>query len=554
MDVSQFQKDDALMYPNIVSSMSDYADSGGDVAEMEKSLAQSYQGNFHVIDAFGSILRTFGIDFRSMFETFLKDQIKQSFNLTAIDNQFNPSHPPQWMEGLPSDKFWISIISELVIKYPTSKFLLYSFESICQQSPHTIHHIPPCYLSFDSFEKVISAQLSLLTRAMNSQNRNLISSLLDMLTIDDRTIVYVASRLDRNNDVPLLRAIENYLPENTSRRRTFITALMRFENCHDAIIDQFQRNLKIDINIISELFVYRHPSMFLKDFVLRRMVRDIFNNMHDSSYHDFLIVQLLEWTGAKEDAEFVYSGIKCFSKWEFNTPNQKALGLYIAKIKFCAMAMIPVIKNRILTSNLFSPVKDEQSTEQLLLCEIAFWHPDFISEIFDIVKEGIWNCTKRRDLDDQSSTLRQIIIEFYKIALFLFNLGYYKGVLVLFQTEFSKNISDISQKPKREALITMMETVKAPYSRDFISCMAKCLSNPMISKLFFTAQGREILPSEVKYLKVLDQFISKIFKDGQSNVGHEERAIYDKLQTKTKKQIAIGLGRPQLKLDQFSSC
>lgn len=549
MSASELQKPDALMNPEIQNHIDEYIGSGGDIGSMISYLAEGYKGNFHIIDAFGFLLQELGVEFRDSFENFLKEQVKQLFDPKIADLKFDISNPPNWIESLASNSLWVSIVSDLLKKYPSSIFLLYSFEKICQLSPHLVNMIPPCRISYSSYHLVISSHLPFLREQFlnNKYNKKHLKDFLAMITADDLTLSHTAFLLDRDKDIALINAIVDSLENRKSSQKTFLRLLMRLEECDDDIIAALQGVQNLDFETIMQLSLLGSNSGFLQDFILRRMTKEIFNPNYDESNRKHLIKSILILTNTKIDEQLFYDGIQCFLNWNFKSPNEIGLSLFSAKIKFCAIAMIPVISRRILSSesSYFSDDPQSPTVERLILCEIAYWHRDLIPQVFHIIEKGIETSSSRRDLDN--SALHRMLCEFYDILVYLYELGSYKNVLKI----FTKKLADSDSDLKRKSLIKILNRSMPPFSKDFLSHMLKCLTNPDVKILFFPSKGIPPLPVQVSGLEILFRFTDRVNKDESSSSYPKERPIYDDLRSSARQAMEISRGQKQHTLSSF---
>lgn len=549
MNAVELQKPDALMNPEIQNHIEDYIGNGGDIGSMISYLVEGYKGNFHIIDAFGFLLQGLGIDFKSSFENFLREQVVQIFDPKIADIKFDINNPPDWIESLASSKVWVSIVSDLLKKYQTSKFLLYSYEKICQKSPLFVDMIPPCQISYDSYQLVISSHLPLLkTQFLNNKyNKKKLKDFLAMITADDLKISHTAFLLDRDKDIALINAIIDSLENRKSSQKTFIKLLMRLEECDDDIISALQGSRPLDFETIMQLSLLGSNSGFLQDFILRRMVKEIFNNKYDESSRKHLIKSILILTNTTIDEQLFYDGIQCFLNWDFKTSNEIGLSLFSAKVKFCAVAMIPIISKRILSpeSSYFNDNPQTPTVERLLLSEIAYWHRDLIPQIFHIVEKGIETSSSRSNLD--SSVVHRMLCEFYDILVYLFELGAYKNVLKI----FTKKLNDSDSDLKRKSLIKILQKAMPPYSKDFLSHMLRCLTNPDIKILFFPSRGIPALPVQLSALEILFRFTDRVNKDENSRSDPKEVPIYDDLRTTARQAMEISRGQKQHTLASF---
>lgn len=543
------QKPDALMNPEVLNHIDEYIQKGGDINSMISFLSSGYKGNFHIIDAFGFILQSLGVEFRDSFEKFLKEQIIQIFDPKITDQKFDIKNPPSWIESLASNNFWISVISDLLKKYPTSSFLLYSYDIICQRSPQFVKMIPPCRVSYDSYCAVVSSHLPLIRgQYLNtSHNQKLLKTFLSMITADDLTISHTAFLLDRNQDISLINAIIDFLENRKSSQKTFLTLLMRLEGCDDNIIETLQGDKQLDFEIIMQLSMIGTNSSFLRDYVLRRMTKEIFNPKFDKDYRSLLIKSILILTNTTVDEELFLDGIQCFLNWSFNSSNEIALALFCAKVKFCASAMIPIISKRILSSNpkFFADNPQPPTVERLLLCEISYWHRDLIPRVYRIVEKGIESSSSRHDLDNNE--IHSMLSELYEIIVYLFELGAYKNVLNL----FTKKLADSDSDLKRKALIKILSKAFPPYSKEFLSHMLKCLTDPIVKPLFFPSRGIPALPVQISGLEVVFRFTDRVNKDEASSSDPKEVPLYDNLRTSARQTIEIARGHKQHTLTSF---
>lgn len=550
MSASDLQKPDALMNPEIQNHIDEYIESGGDIGSMISYLAEGYKGNFHIIDAFGSLLQGLGIEFREAFEKFLKEQIIQVFDQKTVDIKFDVCNPPSWIDSLASSNLWVSIVSELLKKYPTSIFLLYSFERICQLSPQYVNMIPPCRISYNSYHLVLSNRIPQLRAQYqnNSYNKKQLKNFLAMITADDLTITHTAFLLERDKDIALINAILDTLENRRSSQRLFLRILLRLEDCDDKIIETLQSNKALSFETITQLSLLGTGSGFLQDYILRKMAKELFNPVYNESDRKLLIKSVLLLTSTTEvDEQLFIDGIQCFIKWNFSSSNEIALSLYAAKVKFCAMAMIPVLSDRILSSDsaYFADNPKTPTVERLLLCEIAFWHHDLIPKVFHIIEKGLENSSSRRNLDNH--VLHNMLSEFYDILVYLYDIGSYKNVLKI----FTKKLADSDSDLKRKSLIKILQKTMPPYSREFLSHMLKCLTNPDVRALFFPSKGIAPLPVQMSGLEVLFRFTDRVNKDESSSSDPKERPIYDNLRASARQAKEISSGQKQHTLTSF---
>ena len=86
-----------------------------------------------------------------------------------------------------------------------------------------------------------------------------------------------------------------------------------------------------------------YPSIDDKIF----LIKSLFGLTTYSDFSDETIPNIINIGTMKINLELFIDGIHCLTFWDFSTENHLSLGLYPAKVKFCAVNLLETVGKRI---------------------------------------------------------------------------------------------------------------------------------------------------------------------------------------------------------------
>jgi hypothetical protein len=202
--------------------------------------------------------------------------------------------------------------------------------------------------------------------------------------------------------------------------------------------------------------------------------------------------------------------------------------------RFFAIALLPILDRQLKSDEYFSQWEALPSPERLIMSEIAYNHRDLIPHLFKLASDAIKHIPITRSVDNA-------LLDLYEICFYLFRLGHHLEFLELIGTPTPAN----DQYLKRKFLVTIMSTVKPPFSKEFLRQMLECLLRPPIKSLFFPDKQKVLPAMLISALDTVARFTEQINRNEATRTYESDAAKFDELRREARRAVEIAKGVSQ---------
>lgn len=528
---------DTILHPNIEGIISDFISKDGNIPQMISELVDNYRGYLHLIDALGTVTNSLGGNFKEDFEDFLISNILSCFNSNVSNEKFNENNPPDWINDFLENDFMFKLVLALIEKFSNSNLLKYMFDNICKNKPSSVSNFPKCLCKYDCFISVLKARYFLLCNHVDvSENQ---AFLLNLFITDDLTLFYIAQHIDTNKNIKLINKIQKLLEPNQEMLKYFKLILLKLEKCDESLIDILLNHNEIKSEMINVILEVNDPSNFLKEIIISRLNNQIFNRNLSKEMVLKIIHMLIKLTNSNANNYFILTAIQYIKEWKLDLTCYLTYVLYSIQFHFFSEALMPVLRNYVIKSsahpsrshNIASPIKQ-------ILCEIAFHHKDLIPQILEMIKYGV---KSKREFPTYSDLLSDL----FDVLSFIFFLGDYSLDVIKIFADKSDN-----DTTKRNPFISILRSVRPPYSKEFLHEMLLCISSPNINSLFFPKE-KKIAGMNVKPLEALLYFLEQLNRDENTETFKNDAYIFDNIRREARRITEIAKNKTQHTLNCY---
>lgn len=151
---SKLSEVDAILEPDVLSTLKSFLGNGGTSIEAVRSLSESYVGLPDLIATVNQLLLSiFDID-ENVMETSLRALISDAFDPIKADQIFTSSTAaPEWMDSLCDSSSFVELCSELLVRHPQCLFLHYVQRQSAPKSVLDAYHLQTLQASMlDGFQ------------------------------------------------------------------------------------------------------------------------------------------------------------------------------------------------------------------------------------------------------------------------------------------------------------------------------------------------------------------------------------------------------------------
>ena len=510
---------DAILHPNVENFITDFINEDGDTADLIEFLSKGYIGKLHKIDILGSIMSKHGFDFQKIMQEFLQKKVIQLFESDKFDAVVSDrDNIPQWVEQMISTPFWAESIINLEKKYSRSEFVKYCFSQICQKHPEYVKEMPSYVVSFDDFRNLFH-HYSLNLTAENEKD------FINIVTADDRTILFTAMCLDRNTQVVLIRKIESTLRTSPSLE-LFQKTCMKLDNWSNEMINAYFGKIELRPDHVEMFESYANISTYSKDLSMRKITASLLDRNVRKETTEKIVHYLMEQEGQNNDEEtqLIIKGVNIIRKWSFVSKDDLWYALHCTKHYIIATNVIEHITTLINAKQLPKRVPIEMSPEVLILEEIFYWHPSLHERVFKRIK-FMFNIDKGED-------------DVFRTAL-------YDSLIFFFNNEMPLEVLDLMKDPKvtmdtikeRAFFLKLIPHLRAPYTEDFIKKLARVFNSKKVKTVFFPLSSGTVSQINISALTQLKKFIETANNEGAFKGMPQEALIFDELRSDASKVI-----------------
>ncbi len=520
MNEELFNVPDVIMRPDIEDQISRYiAVGGGDLVLLISSLSNGYRGTLHKIDILGQALEPLGISFKASFEEFLKKKIIFNFSPKNFDQILTSGILPDWLKECLKSPYWCSVLSDLSVQYPRSRFLSYCMNTICQTHPEIITSIPPSALNYPSFISLLRSRFQILGKGTYSISD--LEPIFKIIDTNDLTIGTFALSLTLDNDTTIIHAFSKYLSDkNPPGLKTFQSVILSRFNIHGEAISFIVNEKPISFESIPFLLQVGSISNYTQELVTQLFACQLFSIGTPIELVEKMIPFLTQ--DVIIQPSIFIEAVKIVRDWTIHRKGNLPYVLTSIKVRAFTLKLLPILRGKMISYNYtvdFTP-----SPESQIIQSIAWYHPDMKGKLVNILVDTL---KIKRPLSGQ----RIFFSDVYDSALVLLAMNAGPNVFRVF-TECS---NDIEMSVRRIFLIKAMDFMCAPFSQSFLHEFLQVLKHPMVSILFFPQNPKE-KPTiqQMNGLTVLVRFLERLNRGSDSRTTPSDGFEFDEMRRKAR--------------------